>query len=94
MKGPKVVLLGAASAFFGRQTIWSMVMKDALCTGSLALVDPDEKKLKWMEDIARRAIEHRGVSLKLEVATHHRKVLKGADFVILAFAVEGVKLRG
>ena len=94
MKGPKVVLLGAASAFFGRQTIWSMVMKDALCTGSLALVDPDEKKLKWMADIARRAIEHRGVSLKLEVATHHRKVLKGADFVILAFAVEGVKLRG
>ena len=94
MKGPKVVLIGAASAFFGRQTIWSMVMKDALCTGSLALVDPDEKKLKWMADIARRAIEHRGVSLKLEVATHHRKVLKGADFVILAFAVEGVKLRG
>ena len=69
-------------------------MKDALCSGTLALVDPDEEKLKWMADIARGAIEHRGVPLKLEVATHHRKVLRGADFVILAFAVEGVKLRG
>ena len=94
MKGPKVVMIGAGSVFFGRQTVWSMVMKDALCTGTLALVDPDEKKLKWMERIARRAIEARGVPLNLEVATHHRKVLKGADFVILAFAVEGVKLRG
>jgi len=94
MKGPKVVLIGAASAFFGRQTIWSMVMKDALCTGTLALVDPDVRKLKWMEKIALRSIEARGVPLKLEIATHHRKVLKGADFVILAFANEGVKLRG
>jgi len=39
MTGPKVVLIGAGSAFFGRQTIWSMVSKDALCRGTLALVD-------------------------------------------------------
>ena len=94
MKGPKVVLLGAGSAFFGRQTVWSMVMKEALHTGTLALVDPDEKKLKWLAKIARRAIDAQGVPLKLEVATDRRKVLKGADFVTLAFAVEGVKLRG
>ena len=67
-------------------------MKDALCTGSLALVDPDEKKLKWMADIARRAIEHRGVPLKLELAAHHRKVLKGADFVILGIHVRACNL--
>lgn len=94
MKGPKVVLLGACSAFFGRQTIWSMTSKESLCTGTLALVDPDAAKLKWMEGIARRAIAARGVPLKLEVAADRKKVLKGADFVILAFAVEGVKLRG
>ncbi len=94
MKGPKVVIIGAGSAFFGRQTIWSMVMKEALCSGTLALVDPDTKKLKWMEQIARRSIEAKGVPLKLEVTTDRKKVLKGADFVILAFAVEGVKLRG
>ena len=94
MKGPKVVLIGAASAFFGRQTIWSMVNKPALKNGTLALVDPDTKKLKWMETIARKSIEATGVPLKLEVSTNRKDVLKKADFVILAFANEGVKLRG
>jgi len=94
MKGPKVVLIGAGSVFFGRQTVWSMVTKDALNNGTLALVDPNKPRLDWMTRIARRAIEARGVALKLEPSTTHTDVLKGADFIILAFAVEGVKLRG
>ena len=91
---PKVVLIGAGSAFFGRQTIWSMVKKEALCKGTLSLVDPDKKKLSWMEQIAKRAIAEEKVSLKLEVSTNRKVALKNADFVILAFANEGVKLRG
>ena len=94
MKGPKVVLIGAGSVFFGRQTIWSMVTKEALNQGTLALVEPDEKKLKWVGDVARAAIDATGVALTLELATHHAEVLAGADFVTLAFAVDGVKLRG
>lgn len=94
MKGPKVVLIGAGSVFFARQTVWSMVSKAVLCTGTLALVDPDTRKLRWMEQIARRAIAARKVPLRLEVSTERREVLRGADFVILAFAREGVKLRG
>ena len=94
MKGPKVVLIGAGSVFFGMQTIWSMVKKEGLNNGTLALVDPDEKKLGWLEKVARRAIDATGVDLKLQVATNHRKVLKGADFVTMAFARDGVKLRG
>ncbi len=94
MRGPKVVLIGAGSAFFGRQTVWSMVSKEALRTGTLALVDPDERKLGWMTQIARRAIEHRKAPLSLEASTRRRDVLRKADFVILAFAREGVTLRG
>jgi len=92
-QNPKVVLIGAASAFFGRQTIWSMVSKAALSGGTLALADTDETKLRWMERIARRAIEAKGVALRLELSTDYRELLPGADFVILAFAVEGVTLR-
>lgn len=93
-KGPKVVLIGAGSVFFGRQTIWNMVQKEALRTGCLALADPDETKLRWLHSVAKRAVEASGAPLKLEVSTDYRQLLKGADFVILAFAVEGVKLRG
>jgi alpha-galactosidase/6-phospho-beta-glucosidase family protein len=92
--GPRVVLIGAGSAFFGRQTICSMVTKEALNSGTLVLVDVDEKILKTMEQVAQKAIATSGAPLKLEVATDYRTVLKGTDFVILAFAVEGVKLRG
>ncbi|MDD4891799.1 MAG: glycoside hydrolase family 4 [Phycisphaerae bacterium] len=93
-RGPKVVLIGAGSAFFGRQTIWSMVTKPALREGTLTLVDVNAPLLRTMEAIARRAIEASGAPLKLEVSTDRRKVLRGADFVTLAFANEGVKLRG
>jgi alpha-galactosidase len=94
MKGPKVVLIGAGSAFFGRQTIWSLVMKEALCGGTLALVDHDSEKLGWMTKIAKNCIKGKKSSLKIEASTNRKDVLKNADFVILAFANKGVELRG
>lgn len=93
LKGPKVVIIGAASAFFGRQTICGMVTRPALRNGCLALADTDETKLRWMHSIAKRAVEATGGCLRIEASTDYRSLLKGADFVILAFAVEGVKLR-
>ncbi len=94
MNGPKVVLIGAGSAFFGRSTICGMVSKPALSEGVLTLVDVNEKLLKTLETIARGAVEAKGVPLRIEATTDYRTALKDADFVILAFAVEGVKLRG
>jgi len=91
---PKVVLIGGASVFFARQPIWSMVTKQALSSGTLTLVDPNEERLGWLARVAERAIEASGVDLKLEVTANHKDALEGADFVLLAFAVEGVKLRG
>ncbi len=94
MKGPKVVLIGAGSAFFGRQTAWSMATKEALSNGTLALVDYDAEKLKWIAGIAKKAAAATRTNLKIEVSTDRKKVLKNADFVVLAFANKGVDLRG
>ncbi len=92
--GPKVVLIGAGSIFFGRQTVWSMVTKPSLNGGTLALCDTDPVKLSWLERIAKRAIAATGVTLKVETSTDYKTLLPDADFIILAFAVEGVRLRG
>jgi alpha-galactosidase len=94
MKSPKIVLIGAGSLFFGAKTIWSMAMKEALREGTLALVDVDVQKLRWMKQIADRVVADRGVPLKVIATTDRLKVLKGADFVIMAFARNGVRLRG
>ncbi len=35
-KGPKVVVIGAGSMFFGRQALWQMLDSEVLKTGTLA----------------------------------------------------------
>ncbi|MBN1557679.1 MAG: glycoside hydrolase family 4 [Lentisphaerae bacterium] len=93
MKGPKVVVLGAGSIFFGRQAIWQMVASEVLNTGTLGLVDTDPSHLARMTHLAQKAIAHRGVPLTLESSTDRREVLKDADFVVLSFAEKSVPNR-
>ena len=93
MKGPKVVVVGAGSLFFGRQAIWQMVTSEVLNTGTLALVDTDPTHLARMSALARKAIAHRGVKLALASSTDRREVLRDADFVVLSFACKSVMYR-
>ncbi|SFA74120.1 alpha-galactosidase [Cohnella sp. OV330] len=91
---PKVVVLGAGSLFFGRQSIWQMVHSPYLNNGTLALVDTDEDRLARMVNLAKAVAKENGVPLKVEGSTNRRDVLKGADFVVLSFAEDTVKYRG
>ncbi|MGO4699474.1 glycoside hydrolase family 4 [Paenibacillus sp. 2TAB26] len=91
---PKVVIIGAGSLFFGRQSIWQMVHSKYLNNGTLSLVDTDEEKLSKMVRLAEMVAKENNVSLKVEGSTNRRKVLKGADFVVLSFAEDTVKYRG
>lgn len=93
-KGPKVVVIGAGSLFFGRQSIWQMVHSPYLNTGTLALVDTHEEKLGKLVKLATMVAEENGVALQVEGSTDRREVLKGADFVVLSFANDTVKYRG
>lgn len=91
---PKVVVLGAGSLFFGRQSIWQMVHSEYLNKGTLALVDTDETRLNKLVKLARMVAEENGVKLAVEGSTDQRDVLKDADFVVLSFAKDTVKYRG
>ncbi len=91
---PKVVVIGAGSLFFGRQSIWQMVHSPYLNQGTLALVDTDEERLSKMVRLAEMVARENNVSLKVEGSTDRRQVLSGADFVVLSFAEQSVKYRG
>ncbi|MFD2329387.1 glycoside hydrolase family 4 [Cohnella sp. GCM10020058] len=91
---PKVVVVGAGSLFFGRQSIWQMVHSPYLNSGTLALVDTNEERLSKMVRLARMVAQENGVPLKVEGSTNRREVLEGADFVVLSFAEDTVKYRG
>lgn len=91
---PKVVVLGAGSLFFGRQSIWQMVHSPYLNQGTLALVDTNEERLRKMVALARMVAAEAGVKLAVEGSTDRKDVLPGADFVVLSFADSTVKYRG
>lgn len=91
---PKVVVLGAGSLFFGRQSIWQMVHSEHLNKGTLALVDTNEARLNKMVALARKVVAANGVPLRVEGSVDRRDVLPGADFVVLSFAEDTVKYRG
>lgn len=92
-KGPKVVVIGAGSLFFGRQAIWQMVQSEHLNKGTLALVESDEHRLNQLVKLAEMVVDDNQVALKIEGATDRKDVLKDADFVVLSFAVDTVKYR-
>lgn len=91
---PKVVVIGAGSLFFGRQSIWQMVHSEHLNKGTLALVDTNEDRLNKMVALARKVAEANQVELVIEGSTDRKEVLKDADFVVLSFADDTVKYRG
>ncbi|MFW6157834.1 MAG: glycoside hydrolase family 4 [Planctomycetota bacterium] len=94
MEGPKVVVIGAGSLFFGRQALWQMLHSEILRAGTLAYVDIDAERQEKMMGLARLMIDHLDSPLGLEGSTDRRAVLPGADFVVLSFAREGVRYRG
>ncbi|HUW57982.1 MAG TPA: glycoside hydrolase family 4, partial [Planctomycetota bacterium] len=94
MQHPKVVVIGAGSLFFGRQSLWNMLHSEVLRKGTLGYVDTDPSRLDRMVKLAELMIEHLKSPLKVEGSTDRRDVLGGADFVVLSFANDGVKYRG
>lgn len=94
MRGPKIVVIGAGSYFFGRPAIWNMVSSEILRNGTLALVDTDPKVLETMMSVARRAIDYTGAPTKLIGSTDRRAVMDGADFIALTFSFRNAHYRG
>ena len=92
-RGPKVVVLGAGSYFFGKPVIYNMITSPILRNGTLALVDTDPSVLETMMRIARRAKEASGAPLTLEGSTDRLEVMKGADFVVLSFSYRNAYYR-
>ncbi len=92
-KGPKVVVIGAGSYFFGKPVIYNMVSSPVLRTGTLALVDTKPEVLDTMMKLARRAREYAGVELEIIGSTNRKEVMKDADFVVLSFSFRNAYYR-
>ncbi|MCC2683343.1 MAG: glycoside hydrolase family 4 [Paenibacillaceae bacterium] len=71
---PKVVVIGAGSLFFGRQSIAQMVQSEYLNKGTLSFVDTSENTLSKMVQLAKMVAEENQVPLCVEGSTDRKEM--------------------
>ena len=94
MSGPKIVVIGAGSYFFGKAVIHKMGASKVMAGGELALVDTDASVLKTMARLARRVFAAAKCRVKVSASTDRRDVMADADFVVLTFSRRNAHYRG
>ena len=94
MRGPKIVVIGAGSFFFGKPAIHKMATSEIMAGGTLALVDTDKKVLSTMMRLARRVTGSSKCGVKVVGSTDRRQVMQDADFVVLTFSRRNAHFRG
>jgi alpha-galactosidase len=85
LNGPKVVVIGAASASFGLPTLSSLFAeKEVLRGATISLVDIDQEALSDLAGWAEAANRQLGNPFKIESYADRVRALPGADFVVIA----------
>jgi alpha-galactosidase/6-phospho-beta-glucosidase family protein len=91
MRTTKITLVGAGSTSFGPSTLMDIIAyADALRGSTIALADANADSLDLMLRVAQCANEAAGTGLVMEGTTDLRAALDGAEFVIVAVAVDRI----
>ncbi len=83
-----VVIIGAGSGF-GRRLSLDILAHEALRSGSIALVDINAESARNVAEWVKALVRQLGAPVKVRWSTDRRKVLAGADYVVVAIAVGG-----
>ncbi len=85
----KIVLIGAGSHVFSRNTISDIISYPELRDSTITLMDIDKEQLDLITAFANKLVEHYGFKTQIESTTDRREALEGADYVIDAIRVGG-----
>jgi alpha-galactosidase len=88
MPATKIVVIGAGSASFGPAILGDLVQCDRLRGSTIALCDVNEPGLGLMTRLAERLNREWGTGVTIEASTDRRDLLSGAEFVIVAVAID------
>jgi len=83
-----VVIIGAGSGF-GRRLSLDILAHEALRSGSIALVDLNAESARNVAEWVKALVGQLGADVKVRWNTDRRKVLRDADYVVVAIAVGG-----
>lgn len=86
-------MIGVGSLCFGAATMHDLLYyKDVLAGSTVALVDVDREKLSLMEILVNKMNAQAKSPFKIKAEIDRRRVLEGADFVILSPAIKREEL--
>ncbi|MEN6387127.1 MAG: alpha-galactosidase [Phycisphaerales bacterium] len=85
----KIVIVGAGSAVFAKGLIESLLLFDDIKIDNISLVDIDLKKLKVMEQVARKMCKQVNKEIEIVATDKRREVLSDATYVINSIGVGG-----
>lgn len=91
MRKTKIVAIGAGSASFGLTNLGAIMRTPELAGSELALCDLDAEGLRSITALANRLNGEWGSRFVITSDTDRRRLLEGADFVILSVATDREK---
>lgn len=86
---PKIAFIGAGSTVFMKNIVGDVLLRDALSSSHIALMDIDPIRLAESEIVANKIISTLEVSATLSTHLNQRDALKDADFVVSTFQIGG-----
>ncbi|RJP68000.1 MAG: alpha-glucosidase/alpha-galactosidase, partial [Comamonadaceae bacterium] len=84
----KVVIIGAGSAFGSRLSV-DILSREPLSGCTIALCDIDNSKVCTTRNYVQKVIDGNKLKSKVIAGTDRKKLLKGADFVVIAVSIGG-----
>ncbi len=88
MRPVKIVVIGAASGDFGPGILGDVLANPSFRGSTLGLVDIDRDNLRLMTGLAKRMNDEWDSGVTIESSADRKRLLTGADFVIVAVEVE------
>lgn len=86
---PKITFIGAGSTVFMKNIVGDVLQRPALAGATVALMDPNAKRLEESEIVAKKLVSTLGVPARVETYSDRRAALEDADFVVVAFQIGG-----
>jgi alpha-galactosidase len=88
-RNPKIAFIGAGSTVFMKNIIGDVLHRPALKGAMVALMDPNPERLAESAIVAGKLAKTLGASAKIETHADQKRALQGADFVVVAFQIDG-----
>ena len=88
----KIAFIGAGSFGFTRTLVRDILSFPAFQDATIALMDIDEKRLRYVEMACRKIVHAGNYGARIEATTDRRRALEGADGVLITILAGGVQV--